>query len=73
MPGERLTTGNRHEWVLVEYQDENGVLDTDMFYDIYAVCVQHEMDHLLGKPFFQSDSVPRNKRKELCKRWGIKY
>jgi len=43
----------RHDAVKVQAQDANGqvrVIDTD---GLLAVCIQHEMDHLLGKVFVE--------------------
>ena len=71
-PGEILTLSERASWVQVKFQDETGKSQTRVFKDIYAVCVQHEMDHLDGKSHLQSSSIPRAKRKLLAKRWGFK-
>jgi peptide deformylase len=43
----------RHDAVHVSALDEKGVLRTIEALDILAVCVQHEMDHLLGKVFVE--------------------
>jgi peptide deformylase len=43
----------RHDAVHVSALDEKGVLRTIEAQDILAVCVQHEMDHLLGKVFVE--------------------
>ena len=71
-PGERLYTGNRYSWVNVKYHDEEGIIRTALFGGITSVCVQHEIEHLSGKAFFQAKSISKAKRQEICKRWGLK-
>lgn len=72
-PGESIDTGNRASWVNVQYQNEDGLIQTRMFGGISAVCVQHEMEHLEGKAFFQSKTITKTKRIRLCKKWGVKF
>ena len=43
----------RSEKITVEALDENGVTFTLEAEGILAVCIQHEMDHLLGKVFVE--------------------
>ena len=43
----------RSEQITVEALDENGVAFTLEAEGILAVCIQHEMDHLLGKVFVE--------------------
>ena len=43
----------RSEQITVEALDENGVTFTLEAEGILAVCIQHEMDHLLGKVFVE--------------------
>jgi peptide deformylase len=62
-------TVTRAENVRVEALDENGkkfTLDAD---DLLAICIQHEIDHLLGKVFVEYLSpLKRNRiRKKLIK------
>lgn len=71
-PGEYLITGSRREWVEVSYQDEKGAPKVKVFKGIYAVCVEHEIEHLDGKSFMDSKTISKAKRKELAKKWGIK-
>lgn len=71
-PGEFLTLSERASWVQLRFQDETGKQHERVFKDIYAVCIQHETDHLLGKSHLQSKSIPKAKRKDIAKRWGIK-
>lgn len=71
-PGEFLILAERMSWVQVDFQDEKGQMTRRVFHGIQAVCVQHEMDHLVGKSHLMSNSIPKAKRKELCKRWGLK-
>ena len=44
-------TVNRPEWVVVEWYNENLVKSVDKFTNIWAKCIQHEIDHLDGKLF----------------------
>jgi len=44
-------TVSRPEWVVVEWYDENLVKSVDKFTNIWAKCIQHEIDHLDGKLF----------------------
>lgn len=71
-PGEYVITGNRHDWVEVSYQDEKGNPRIKLMRGIHAVCVEHELEHLDGKSFMDSKTIPRAKRKELARKWGIK-
>lgn len=71
-PGEFLVLAERSSWVQVEFQNEKGEKQSRVFKGIYAVCVQHEIDHLDGKSHLLSKSIPTSKRKELAKKWGIK-
>lgn len=62
-------TVTRAESVKVEALDENGkkfTMDAD---DLLAICIQHEIDHLLGKVFVEYLSpLKRNRiRKKLIK------
>ena len=43
----------RSEQITVEALDENGVAFTLEAEGLLAVCIQHEMDHLLGKVFVE--------------------
>lgn len=71
-PGEYVVTGDRREWAEIEFQDEKGNLKKKVFKGIQAVCVEHELEHLDGKSFMESKTIPRVKRKELAKKWGLK-
>lgn len=71
-PGEFLVLDERASWVKLQFQDETGKNQEMVFKDIYAVCVQHETDHLDGTSHLQSKSLKKAKRKELAKKWGIK-
>jgi len=71
-PGEFLVLGERVSWVQVEFQNEKGEHKTRVFKNLFSVCVQHEIDHLDGKSHLMSKSIPKAKRKELYKKWGIK-
>lgn len=41
----------RHAQVTVSYLDAQGAAQTLVANDLFAVCLQHEMDHLLGRVF----------------------
>ena len=70
-PGESVITGSRHDWVEVLYLDEKGKEHTKVFHGIYAVCVEHEIDHLDGKSFMEPKTIPKAIRKRLAKTWGL--
>lgn len=69
-PGEFLTL-NRSSKIILTYKDEYDKENTREFSGIYAVCIQHEIDHLLGKVFFQAEEVPKKAKKRLNKKWGM--
>lgn len=71
-PGEFILLSERVSWVQVEFHDQKGQLQTRVFKGLHSVCVQHEIDHLDGKSHLMSKSIPKTKRKELHKKWGIK-
>lgn len=71
-PGEFLVRPDRMIWVEVEFQNEEGETKKRVFKGIQAVCAQHEIEHLEGKGFMQSNSVPKKKRLELAKKWGLR-
>lgn len=70
-PAEFVVLG-RHSIVKVEFQDETGEKKTKLFNDLYAICVQHEIEHLDGKAFLSHKSLTKIQRKQLHKKWGIK-
>lgn len=47
---------SRPEWVEIEWYDENLVKSVDRFTNIWAQCIQHEIDHLDGKLFIDQVS-----------------
>lgn len=69
-PGEFVTL-ERPEKVYINYQDENGKKFTISLTGYYAVCAIHELDHLDGKSFLESESLDKKTRKRLAKKWGI--
>jgi peptide deformylase len=71
-PGEMIITGSRRDWVEVTYRDANGNNKVGVFKGIHSVCIEHEIEHLDGKSFMDSKTIPKAKRKELAKKWGIK-
>jgi peptide deformylase len=71
-PGEFVTIPTRAQWVNIMYKDENGKDCVKLLKDMYAVCAQHEIDHLLGISFMDHKSIPKSVRNGLKKRWGIK-
>lgn len=70
-PGEFVVVPDRNDWVKIEYQDENGKHKRLMASGNRAICVQHEIEHLEGKTHLQSKSIPKSKRIELAKKWGL--
>jgi peptide deformylase len=71
-PGDYVEIPSRSEWVRVIYFDERGNEQTIVLKNLYAVCVQHEIEHLDGKSFMENKSIHKTIRKGLQKRWGIK-
>jgi peptide deformylase len=70
-PGEFLVRPDRALWVEVEFQDENGKITRRVFKNLHAVCVEHEIEHLEGKGFMQSKSLPKKVRADLAKKWKL--
>lgn len=70
-PGDFVTVPSRAEWVDVGFQDEEGTYKRLVLKGIFAVCFQHELDHLNGKTFLSDKSIPRNIRKPLAKKWKL--
>jgi len=52
----------RHEAVHVTALDEKGQIRTIEATELLAICVQHEMDHLMGKVFVEYLSVLKRNR-----------
>lgn len=70
-PGEFVILAERSHKVQIIYQDETGAVRGGIFSGLYAVCIQHEIDHLDGKSHLQSRSLARAKRRELAKKWKL--
>jgi peptide deformylase len=70
-PGEFLNL-SRSAWVQVKFKNQDGVSYTRVFQGLHAVCVQHEMEHLEGKTFLESNALPKAKRRELARKWGFR-
>lgn len=52
----------RHKSITVKYQDENGVEKTESGSGLFAIMVQHEIDHLNGKSLIDVvDPIERDK------------
>ena len=71
-PGEFVQLSERYRWVTIEYCDSTKRKMTKTFMGIDAICVQHEMDHLKGKSFLESKSIPKEDRNRLAKKWNLK-
>ena len=71
-PGEFLIRPDRPSWVQLEFQNERGETSLRTFKGLLSVCVEHEIEHLMGKGFMDSGYLPKTKRNELSKKWGIK-
>lgn len=70
-PGDFITVYSRVDAVVVRSKNEKGEEQVHTFSGIYAVCVQHEIDHLDGIAFIQHDAVHAKTRKKLKKKWGL--
>lgn len=68
-PGEFVEVLDRPEWVEISFKDETGKDHKRAFFGLHSVCVLHEIEHLDGLSFMESKTIPRNKRKELAKKW----
>lgn len=68
-PGTFVIVPDRSQWVKLEYSNEKGEKCSAVLKDIYAICVQHELEHLDGKSFLSHRSIPKNIRKPLLKKW----
>lgn len=58
----------RYKRVVVEYQDERGVRRSVEATDLFAVCLQHEIDHLDGILFI--DRADPQAREKAMKEWN---
>lgn len=70
-PGEFLVLDERSHIVQIIYQDETGGVRGGTFKGLYAVCVQHEMDHLEGKSHLQAKSLTRQVKRQMQRKWGV--
>ena len=71
-PGTFAEITERPLWTQIRFQDYEGNFCTATLFRIDSICVNHEIEHLQGKSFLQSKSIPRAKRRQLCGRWGLK-
>jgi peptide deformylase len=69
--GEFLILDERVDSVDLEYQNETGEKIICTFTGIYAVCCQHEIQHLDGESFLQSKSLSRQLRRQMQRKWGV--
>ena len=69
---EFLIVPSRSDLVVVGYVDENNIPKSVKLQGIYAVCAQHELDHLQGRSFMEDESISKAKRQELARKWGLK-
>ena len=70
-PGEFVVLKERKNNIKVRFQDETGLFKELELFGIDAVCFQHEYDHLQGISHLQSKSIPREKRREIKRKWKI--
>jgi peptide deformylase len=70
-PGDFVELLDRAQWVEIAFQDETGAEHKRVFKDLWAVCCQHEMEHLNGETFLQNKTISKIKRKELAKKWSL--
>lgn len=59
-------TIQRPRAVTVRYMDENGVITRKDFVGLWATSIQHQIDHINGKMYF--DHLSRTKREMLIKK-----
>lgn len=57
----------RYNNITFTYQDVEGVVHTEEASDLFAICVQHELDHLDGKLFI--DYLSKLKRERLLTKY----
>ncbi|MDA0670291.1 MAG: peptide deformylase [Proteobacteria bacterium] len=55
-------TVKRYELVSIDYQDEHGQTRSLTADGLLSVCIQHEMDHLVGKVFVEKLSQLKQQR-----------
>lgn len=66
----------RHEWIVVEYKDQDGNKQSKKFTGLLSICAQHEIDHTNGiifidhlshlkKEFFMKKLMKIKKKQEL--------
>jgi len=70
-PGDFFVVPSRAQWVTVEFQDETGFKQKRTFKGLLSVCAQHEIEHLEGESFMQNKSLPKEKKQQLAKKWGV--
>lgn len=65
----------RSKWVRVRYVDKHGQKQARKFHDLQARIIQHELNHLDGKTFFEdcSNFVIKRAIKKCAKKTGIKF
>ena len=61
LPRIKLST-DRYVFITVEYYDEKFELHTALFQDLESVCIQHEIDHIIGKLIFDRKHKDINKK-----------
>ena len=55
-------TVKRYDLVSIDYQDEHGQAKSLTADGLLSVCIQHEMDHLVGKVFVEKLSQLKQQR-----------
>lgn len=63
------TSVRRHQWVVMEWQNEQRETRKRKFIGLDAVIIQHELDHLAGKCIV--DGLERPQRRQLHRLLGI--
>jgi peptide deformylase len=71
-PKEFLYVPDRSDLVIVDFVDEKNRPQTRKLQGTFAVAIQHEINHLDGKSFMEDPSIPKSKRRDLAKKWGLK-
>ena len=67
VPGIRAEV-DRHEQLTVRYQDIHGAAHSLVASGLLAICIQHEIDHLDGKLYF--DHLPEFERKAFLQAYA---
>ena len=57
-PGKRGEV-KRHLRIVLKYQDKEGEEYTKTFFNLEAICIQHELDHMMGNTIHDRENKPK--------------